>query len=64
MPFLAAATLSRVLEVETAAAYRMTRCVGDQRRGAPLFESDTRRRLGYSFLDGEYVFDSIAGTAQ
>lgn len=56
MPFLKTATLSRVLVVETAAAYGLTPGVASALRSEMLFETDTRRRLGYIFLDGDYVF--------
>ncbi|KAI9234136.1 MAG: hypothetical protein BYD32DRAFT_472370, partial [Podila humilis] len=42
--------------VETPAAYGLTPSVAGSPRSELLFETETRRRLGYTFLDGDYLF--------
>lgn len=62
MPFLQRATV-RVLETDTMAECGLQRRVSQVYQRPALFETETRKRLEYEFLDGTYTFAEGAAIA-
>ncbi|KAF9336889.1 hypothetical protein BG006_006997 [Podila minutissima] len=56
MPFLETAALNRVLGADISVALRMACLKAGVSRDIPLFETETRKRLRYKFVDGDYTF--------
>ncbi|KAF9336890.1 hypothetical protein BG006_006998 [Podila minutissima] len=55
-PFLKSASVNRVLEVETAADFGLQSHAPRGTFGRALFETETRKRLDYTFVEGSYSF--------
>lgn len=55
-PFLKSASVNRVLEAETAADFGLQSHAPRETFGRALFQTETRKRLDYTFVEGSYSF--------